>query len=133
MSTVSLHNRIRGQRLRGERPDMPPSPGSRGCAPGLLRVLLPPCCSNPRQTCISPNTILAALSVRLCECMPWVETCMKSAGTHFHSEIPAKIAVFLAKASSQRANTNHNTTRSYGLEARAGAFPPFFPQHAMPP
>ena len=87
MSTVSLHNRIRGQRLRGEGPDMPPSPGSRGCAPGVLRHLLPPCCSNPRRDWLCQT-------VRLCECTPWVVSAMKSGGASNHSEIPAKIAVF---------------------------------------
>ena len=173
MSTVSLHNRIRGQRLRDERPDMPPSPGSRGCAPGELCHLLPPCCSNPRRDWLCQT-------VRLCECTPWVVSVVKSSGALNHSEIPAKIAVFRkgecvssghtlvrhpgksrgpfrrlkwipafagmtikrkagsscshpSQASSHCADTQYQTTSSYGLEARAGTFPPFFLHHAMPP
>ncbi len=126
MSTVSLHNRNRGQRLRGGWPDMPPPPGSRGCAPGELRHLLPSCCSNPRRVSISPGLGLAA-SVRLCECMPWNASRMKSAGLKGVSEIPAKIAVFFVKALSQRALPLQNYC-SNGLEAVTRTFPPFFPQ-----
>ena len=175
MSTVSLHNRIRVQRLRGGRTDMPPPPGSRRHVPGELCHLLPLCCSNPRRGSVSlPYWWEAAsLPVRLCECMPGGVSAMKSGGASNHSQQLAKIAAFRmgvsafpkvrhsgasrnlsqvcgqtpafagvtimgrkehpSQASSHCANTQYHTTRSYGLEARAGAFPPFFLPHAMPP
>ena len=119
MSTVSLHNRNRGQRLRGERPDMPPSPGSRGCAPGELCHLLPPCCSNSRRDWLCQT-------VRLCECTPWVVSAMKSGGVSNHSEIPAKIPALSRKALSRIQYIFHTT--ACWLEARTGTSPPFYSQ-----
>jgi hypothetical protein len=89
MSTVSLHNRIRGQRLRDDRPDMPPSPGSRGCAPGALRHLLPPCCSNPRRDWLCQT-------VRLCECEAGRPAMVKSRGVLGPVQRLAKVAAFRA-------------------------------------
>ena len=109
--------------------------GSRGCVPGVLRHLLPLCCSNPRRGSVSlPYWWEAAsLPVRLCECMPWTVAGVKSAGPNNVSEMPAKIAVFHAKASGHCANTQYNTYRSNGLGAGAETTPPFFFPHAMPP
>ena len=133
MSTVSLHNRIREQRLRGGRPDMPPSPGSRRHVPGELCHLLPLCCSNPRRGSVSlPYWWEAAsLPVRLCECMPWAKARMKSAGNDLRSEMPAQIAALQGWASS-RIHYILTSTACW-LEARTGASSPSFFPLSMPP
>jgi hypothetical protein len=83
MSTVSRNCRNHGQRLQGGGMITPPSFGSRGPAPGILRSLLPLCCSNSRRT----------TSVRLCECEPRMASHVKSMGDYGSFKIPAKIAV----------------------------------------
>ena len=60
-----------------------PAFGSRGPAPGALRLLLSLYCSNSRRM----------TSVRLCECEPRMMSGMKSVRTFYSFKIPAKIAV----------------------------------------
>ena len=103
MSTVSRNCRNRGQRPQGGGATMPPSFGSRGRAPGALRLLLPLCCSNSRRMvqpfpslpplCAGDTMGSAFASVRLCECEPRMMSGMKSAGACYSFKIPAKIAV----------------------------------------
>jgi hypothetical protein len=83
MSTVSRNCRNHGQRPQLGGMITPHFFGSRGRAPGALRLLLPLSCSNSRRTC----------SVRLCESKPREDSHMKSVGQHGSSKIPAKIAV----------------------------------------
>ena len=87
MSVMSRNCRGRVQRLRGGGDDTPLPLGSWGFAPGALRHLLPPCCSNPRRDWLCQT-------VRLCECAPWVISAVKSSGALNHTEIPAKIVAF---------------------------------------
>ncbi len=96
------------------------APGSRGCVPGILRSLLPSCCSNPRRVSISPDPGLAA-SVRLCECMPWATSHMKSVGSKGRTEISAKIAAFQSWALSRTHYIYHST--ACWLEAWTGTSP----------
>ena len=72
------------------------TPGSRRHVPGVIRHLLPLCCSNPRRGSVSlPYWWEAAsLPVRLCECMPGGVSAMKSGGASNHSQQLAKIAAF---------------------------------------
>jgi hypothetical protein len=73
MSTMSLHCQNRVQRLRDFEGDTLWSSGSRGLAPGKLRSLLCPICSNPRRGFESPvDWDWQVLPVRLCESEPWV-------------------------------------------------------------
>lgn len=133
MSTVSLHNRIRVQRLRGKWPDMPLPSGSRGIAPGILRSLLSLCCSNPRRGFVSPaDWGWQVLPVRLCECDPCQIATVKSGGYKQSGEIPAKIAAFRVKASGQCALSLPKQC-SNRFEARAGTFPPFIQRVHGPP
>ena len=79
--------------------------GSRGRAPGALRLLLSQYCSNSRRMvqpfpslpplCAGDTMELAFASVRLCECGPRMMSGMKSAGTCYSFKIPAKIAASL--------------------------------------
>ena len=123
MSTMSRHCQNRVQRLRGFGGDTLWSSGSRGLAPGVLRLLLCPICSNPRRGYVSPvNWDWQVLPVRLCESEPWMISRMKSAGALNHSEIPEKIAAFQSWVSS----------RLFGpasrLGARTGTFPSLYSQ-----
>jgi hypothetical protein len=125
MSTMSRHCQNRVQRLRGFGGDTPLSSGSRGLAPGILRSLLSLCCSNSRRDFVSPvDWDWQVLSVRLCECEPWMISRMKSAGASNHSEIPAKIAAFQGWALS-RIHYFFHTTACW-LRVRTGTFPPFY-------
>jgi hypothetical protein len=120
MSTMSRHCRTRVQRLRDWEGDTPWSSGSRGLAPGKLRSLLCPICSNPRRDFVSPvNWDWQVLPVRLCESEPWVISTRKRCGVSNHSEIPAKIAAFQGWASSHPFSATASR-----LEARTGTFPP---------
>jgi hypothetical protein len=97
--------------------------GSRGLAPGILRSLLCPICSNPRRNFVSPPVLgWQPLSVRLCESEPWVISRMKSAGGLNHSEVPAKIAAFQGWALS-RIHYFFTSTACW-LGVRTGTFPP---------
>ena len=79
--------------------------GSRGRAPGALRLLLPLCCSNSRRMvqpfssdppfCAADIIEQAFASVRLCESEPRMMSGMKSAGACYSFKIPAKIAASL--------------------------------------
>jgi hypothetical protein len=127
MSTMSRYNRFRVQRLREDGTDMPASPGSRGCDPGVLRHLLTMSCSNPRRDCISPGHCApAAPPVRLCESTPASLAHVKSMGPPWGFQISAKIAAFQPMALSR--NQHLPFTTASWLEARSGAFPPFFSQ-----
>jgi hypothetical protein len=95
MSTMSRHCQNRVQRLRDWWGDTPWSSGSRGLAPGILRSLLCPICSNPRRNFVSPPVLgWQPLSVRLCESEPCHTPPVKSRGYHGFGEVPAKIAAF---------------------------------------
>ena len=123
MSTMSLHCQNRVQRLRDCGGDTPLSSGSRGLAPGVLRLLLCPICSNPRRGYVSPvNWDWQVLPVRLCESEPWVISRVKSAGVSNHSEIPAKIAAFQGQALSRI--QYFFTSTACWLGVRTGTFPP---------
>jgi hypothetical protein len=99
--------------------------GSRGLAPGVLRLLLCPICSNSRRNFVSPvDWDWQVLSVRLCESEPWMISRMKSAGASNHSEIPAKIAVFQGQALSRIQYFFKSTACWLGV--RTGTFPPFY-------
>jgi hypothetical protein len=124
MSTVSRNCRIRLQRLRGLVDDTTMSPESWGPAPGVIRHLLPSCCSNPRRRLWD--------AVRLCECEPLSDAGAKCAGISGLTEIPAKIAAFLVLALSHITRF-FQIYRCNRLEARTGAFPPFFYKLPMPP
>jgi hypothetical protein len=101
--------------------------GSRGLAPGVLRLLLCPICSNPRRNFVSPiDWDWQFLSVRLCESEPCQTAIVKSSGHKRFGEIPAKTVAFQGWASS----------RLFGhasrLGVRTGTFPPlFFSRAAM--
>jgi hypothetical protein len=78
-----------------------PAFGSRGPAPGALRLLLSLYCSNPRrvvQWFLSGEPVrtndnqTTFASVRLCECEPRMMSGMKSARAHYSFKILAKIA-----------------------------------------
>ena len=122
--SMSRNCRNRLQRLRGWGDDTRQPSGSRGYAPGLLRVLLSSCCSNPRRYGLCPV-------VRLCECMPWAGAGVKSIGQNARSEIPAKIAALQGQALSRI--QYHFTSTACWLEARTGASSPSFFPRAMPP
>jgi hypothetical protein len=127
MSTMSLHCQNRVQRLRDFGGDTLWSSGSRGLVPGILRSLLSLCCSNPRRNYVSPvDCVLAGLSVRLCECEPWVSSVVKSSGYKAYSEIPAQIAAFQGWALSRI--QYFFTSTACWLGVRTGTFPPFFSQ-----
>jgi hypothetical protein len=97
--------------------------GSRGLAPGILRSLLCPICSNPRRNFVSPPVLgWQPLSVRLCESEPCQTYPVKSREQHGFGEVPAKIAAFQGQALS-RIHTILNTTASW-LGVRTGTFPP---------
>ena len=146
MSLARLHCRNSLQRSRTERLATF-VPEGRGRAPGVLRHLLPSCCSNTRRTS----------SVRLCECGPRMAAHVKSMGKDRPSPIPAKIAasrglcgLLLADVSKvtprtgassltgscvcqNRAETSHHSRASaqsssqqacIRAEARRGHFPP---------
>jgi hypothetical protein len=124
MSTMSRHCQNRVQRLRDEGGDTPLSSGSRGLAPGILRSLLCPICSNSRRNFVSPvDWDWQVLSVRLCESEPCQTPSMKSGGNYGFGEVPAKIAAFQGWASS-RIHTFFTSTACW-LGVRTGTFPPF--------
>jgi hypothetical protein len=143
MSTMSLHCQNRVQRLRGGGATLPCASGSRGRAPGVLRHLLPLCCSNPRRT--------SSETVRLCECGPWAGAHVKSVGHTLRSEIPAKIAAFFLKKTTARpfplpkgsrgvsgvraSGRIHSLSPHHACRpgARMGTFPPFSLLHGPPP
>ena len=123
MSTMSRHCQNRVQRLRDCGGDTPWSPGSRGLAPGILRSLLCPICSNSRRGFVSPvDWDWQVLPVRLCECEPWMGSVVKSSGYIVHSEIPAKIAAFQGWALSRI--YYFFTSTACWLRVRTGTFPP---------
>jgi hypothetical protein len=127
MSTMSLHCQNRVQRLRGCGGDTLWSSGSRGLAPGILRSLLCPICSNPRRNFVSPiDWDWQFLSVRLCESEPCQTPLMKSGGYHGFGEIPAQIAAFQGWASS-RIHYILSSAASW-LGVRTGTFPPLLSQ-----
>ena len=132
VSRTSRNCQSHVQRLRVS-DEVTATPGSRGCVPGELCHLLPLCCSNPRRGSVSlPYWWEAAsLPVRLCECMPWAEARMKSAGNYLRSEMPAQIAALQGWASSRIHYIFHTT--ACWLEARTGASSPSIFTHAMPP
>jgi hypothetical protein len=127
MSTMSLHCQNRVQRLRGFGGDTLWSSGSRGLAPGVLRLLLSLCCSNSRRGFVSPvDWDWQVLPVRLCECEPCQTLSMKSGGNHGFGEIPAQIAAFQGWALSR--TQYFFTSTACWLGVRTGTFPPFYPQ-----
>ena len=126
MSRMSRNCRSRVQRLRGWGDDTRLPSGSRGRAPGILRSLLPPCCSNPRRVFVSLSYWWRANAVRLCECMPGLVSIVKSSGALNQSDNLAKIAAFFVKASSHCATSHYHFYRSNGLEAATGTHPPFY-------
>ena len=114
------------QRLR-DRVEVTLSSGSRGLAPGKLRSLLCPICSNSRRDFVSPvNWDWQVLPVRLCESEPCQTPPMKSGGYRGSGEVPAKIAAFQGLALSRTHYIFHTT--ACWLRARTGTFPPFLSQ-----
>jgi hypothetical protein len=115
-----------------------PAFGSRGRAPGALRLLLSLYCSNSRrvvQWFLSEEPSLrlndnqtAFASVRLCECEPRMTSHVKSMGTYWSFKILAKIA-----ASFTRALAQFFTQRCFRAEARRGYFPPTSLKHQTGP
>ena len=127
MSTMSRHCQNRVQRLRDLWGDTPLSSGSRGLAPGILRSLLCPICSNSRRNFVSPVVLgWQVLSVRLCESEPCHTPSMKSGGNHGFGEVPAQIAAFQGQALSQIHCLL--TLTACWLGVRTGTFPPFYSQ-----
>jgi hypothetical protein len=124
MSIVSRNCQIRLQCLRNQGADTPWFSGSWGLAPGEICHLLPSCCSNPRRHLHD--------AVRLCECEPCVNAGAKNIRISSLREIPAKIAAFSVLALSPLPRF-FKLYRCNRLEARTGAFPPFFFSFAMPP
>jgi hypothetical protein len=115
-------NHVQRLRVHGK---VPCASGSRGLAPGVLRLLLCPICSNSRRNFVSPvDWDWQVLSVRLCESEPWMISRMKSAGVLNYSEVPAKIAAFQGQALS-RIHTFFTSTACW-LGVRTGTFPPFY-------
>ena len=110
--------------------------GSRGLAPGELRHLLCPICSNSRRDFVSPvDWDWQVLPVRLCESEPCQIAIMKSGGNKQSGEIPEKIAAFLSKEATARfrvsrcwASSHHFFGHASRLGARTGTFPPFYSQ-----
>jgi hypothetical protein len=139
MSTMSRHCQNRVQRLRDEGGDTSLSSGSRGLAPGILRSLLCPICSNSRRNFVSPVVLgWQVLSVRLCESEPCQTPPVKSRGKHGFGEVPVQIAAFLSKEATARFRVSRCwalsrihyifTTIACWLGVRTGTFPPFFSQ-----
>ncbi len=123
MSTMSRHCQNRVQRLRDFGGDTLWSSGSRGLAPGVLRLLLCPICSNSRRDFVSPvDWDWQVLPVRLCESEPCQTPPVKSRGQHGFGEIPAQIAAFQGWASSRIHYVF--TTIACWLGVRTGTFPP---------
>ena len=101
--------------------------GSRGLAPGILRSLLCPICSNSRRGYVSPAVLgWQVLPVRLCESEPCQTPLVKSRGQHGFGEVPAQIAAFQGQALSRIHYFYH--TIACWLGVRTGTFPPFYPQ-----
>jgi hypothetical protein len=115
-----------------------PASGSRGPAPGALRLLLSLYCSNSRrmvQWFVSEEPSLRLndnqttfASVRLCECEPRMASHVKSMGIYWSFKILAKIA-----ASFTRALAQFSQQICIRAEARRGSFPPLYLQHQTGP
>jgi hypothetical protein len=123
----TCQNHVQRLRVSGK---VPLASGSQGHAPGILRSLLPPCCSNPRRACVSPSSYRKANAVRLCECVPGVVSIVKSDGASSHSSNLAKIAAFFVKASSHRANTTPPKPTFERAWSRSGNIPSVLFCHA---